>query len=234
MSKYFLTFGSHNNYLDACFRLYKQAYALNLFDKVLFYEKTYLEKDTYFRTKHGDFIKSNSRGYGYWLWKPYLIKKTMDTMKDGDILMYLDCGCEIDINKKDLIKEFFEIVKNDYIIGSLTCIEKEYVKMDLLIELDMLKDDSINHWQHEAGALLFLINDKTRTIVNKWYELSSNYHLIDDTPSVFPNFDCFIDHRHDQSIFSLLTKKYNIFSKKNICDIIEYDRNKTKKSKFDV
>jgi hypothetical protein len=234
MSKYFLTFGSHNNYLDAGFRLYKQANSLNLFDKLLFYEKTYLENDTYFWPKHGNFIKSNPRGYGFWLWKPYLIKKTMDAMKDGDILMYLDCGCEIDINKKDLIKEFFEIVKNDYIIGSLTSIEKEYVKMDLLIELDMLNHDSINHWQHEAGALLFLINDKTRTIVNKWYELSCNYHLIDDTPSVVPNFDCFIDHRHDQSIFSLLTKKYNIFSKKNICDIIEYDRNKSKKSKFDV
>ena len=55
--------------------------------------------------------------------------------------------------------------------------------------------------------------------------LFCNYHLINDTPSIsneseiilsipntdiwFPKYIKFSEHRHDQSIFSLLAKKYN-------------------------
>ena len=42
-------------------------------------------------------ITKNPRGYGYWLWKSYIIKKTIEKMSDDDILLYLDCGYEIDI-----------------------------------------------------------------------------------------------------------------------------------------
>jgi hypothetical protein len=48
-----------------------------------------------------------------------------------------------------------------------------------------------------------------------------NYHLIDDTPSKSPNFTEFIEHRHDQSILSLLTKLYDMniyFCKDNYKD----------------
>ena len=76
--------------------------------------------------------------------------------------------------------------------------------MDLLLQLDMLNDTHLNTPMHQAGALLFKICDKTRDLVNKWYELSSDYHNIDDSPSISKNYESFIEHRHDQSIFSLL------------------------------
>ena len=57
---------------------------------------------------------------------------------------------------------------------------------------------------------------ETVDLVNEWYNISCNYHMIDDTPSIIPNVGSFKEHRHDQSIFSLLTKKYNIFSKESI------------------
>ena len=40
----------------------------------------------------------------------------MENMKDGDILMYLDCGCELDNNKKDDLLNSINIVKKDKII----------------------------------------------------------------------------------------------------------------------
>ena len=45
-----------------------------------------------------DFANKNSwilslpRGAGYWLWKPYLILKTLNTMSESDWLMYTDSG----------------------------------------------------------------------------------------------------------------------------------------------
>jgi hypothetical protein len=46
--------------------------------------------------------------------------------------------------------------------------------------------------------------------IKDWYKLACNYHLIDDSLSKEENHQYFKDHRHDQSIFSLLlkTEKY--------------------------
>ena len=119
----------------------------------------------------------------------------MEKLNDNDILLYLDCGCEIDIKKREKIAEYFELVKEDIIIGTNTICsdtDKKWTKMDLVLELDMLDDNYLNTSQHQTGAILFLVCDKTRDLVNKWYELSCNYHNIDDTPSVKPNDSSFI------------------------------------------
>jgi hypothetical protein len=223
----FITFGSDNNYIEAGNRLITQANNINLFDKTLLYTEDNLKNDKNFWDKHSNFIMNNKRGYGYWLWKPYIIKKTMESLIDGDILLYLDCGCEIDIKKKNNLMESIEIVKKDYIIATYTFADKEWTKMDLIMKLDMNNDEYLNAYQHQAGAILILVCDKTRDLVNKWYDIGCDYHMIDDTPSINPNLSCFIEHRHDQSIFSLLTKKYNLYSNHNLYNSIEYVRNKS-------
>jgi len=228
--KYFITFGAGaEHYTEAVNRLINQATSLELFDKIIGYNDSYLRNDIEFWNQHSTFIENNGRGYGYWLWKSYIIKKTMESMKDGDVLLYLDCGCELDIRKKEQIAHFLELVKNEYIIGAESGqIEKKYNKMDLIIKLNTLDEKYFDTIQHQAGAILFFVCDKTRNFVNEWYELGCDYHNIDDTPSIEPNFDCFIDHRHDQSVFSLLTKKYNLFSDKySLFDCVEYIRNKS-------
>jgi hypothetical protein len=225
---YFITFGSHNNYIDAAKRLVKQATKLNIFDKILLYTLDDL-KNTNFWQLHHKFIENNPRGFGYWIWKPYLIKKVIDQMQDQDILLYLDSGCEIDISEKDYFIECCEIVKHDYIVGSLgkTLVE-ESCKMDLLLKLDMNHYKYLKTRMHQAGANLILVCEKTRKLVNEWLELCCNYKLIDDSISINKNLLEFKEHRHDQSVYCLLTKKYNIYSDVNLekyC--IKYIRNRS-------
>ena len=95
MTLNFLTFGSHNNHIEAGQRLLGQVKSLELFDNLYFYTGDDLKKDKEFWNRHGTFIENNKRGYGYWLWKSYLINKTIGKLKDGDILLYADSGCEI-------------------------------------------------------------------------------------------------------------------------------------------
>ena len=47
-------------------------------------------------------------------------------------------------------------------------------------------------------------------IIKKWYEISCNYHLLTDSHSINQNDNSFEENPHDQSIFSLLCKKYGI------------------------
>ena len=69
--------------------------------------------------------------------------------------------------------------------------------------------------------MLLRNNEKTYNFIKLWNNIMTNYHLIDDTPSKSPNFKEFKEHRHDQSILSLLLKLYDIniyFCKDNYDD----------------
>lgn len=237
MANYFITFaGGEKNFHEAGERIIKQADSLNFFDKTILYTDDFLKNDKEFWEKHSKFILNNKRGYGYYIWKPYIIKKTIENMIDGDKLLFLDCGCEIDVRKKELIKNFFSIINenNKLELGSTQCVEKEWNKMDLIIKLNMLKNEQLNTYQYQSGTILFFICKEIRDLVNEWYSIACNYNLIDDSESINKNLDCFIEHRHDQSIFSLLIKKYNLnnFSKYNLLffDVIEVVRNRSGKS----
>jgi len=230
MSAHFITFGGgQQNYIDAAERLLGQADSLNLFQKTKLYTHTFLQNDAEFWSKHHKFIKKHPKGYGLWLWKPYIIKCAMSELGDGDLLLYLDSGCEIDIRKRDKLAALFEQVKNDYIIGSFIGVEKEWSKMDLILEMDMNLPEYLESPQRQGGVLLFYMCDLTRDLVNKWYTLAcgNDYHNIDETPSICDEDETFKEHRHDQSIFSLLSKKYKLFSEKNLATCIDISRNRS-------
>ena len=212
-----ITFGSHNNYIDAGKRLIEQAKNTEMFNEIILYTADDLKTDEHFWKTHGDFVSKNSRGYGYWIWKSYLIKKNMEEMNHGDILLYLDSGCEIACKEKNWINTCIDQVKIDKIIGTyyrfpVDVSEKYWSKMDLIEKFNIdstLLDDK----QRQGGLVLFYICDEVKQLVNEWYTLSSDYHNLDNSPSILENSTGFREHRHDQSIFSLLTKKYNLFSK---------------------
>jgi len=174
-----------------------------------------LKQNNEFWKHHSSFIKKNKRGFGYWIWKPYIILNTIRNMKDGDILMYLDSGCEIGGEIKNNIPKFFEIVKNEKIICSKNnCKIKHYTKMDLLIYLNMYEDNIINNHMYQGGTILLYVCYETRKFIKKWYKTCCNYNLIDDSKSISPNLPNFNEHRHDQSVFTLLLRKYNLNSKR--------------------
>jgi hypothetical protein len=230
MKLIFMTFGSHNEYIDAANRLVIQARSFKLFSEFFLYTGNYLMTDPFFWNQHGEFVTKNKRGCGYWIWKSYLLKKKMGELQDGDVIMYLDSGCELDIQEKTYLLHYIEQVKQDKLICCDTeCKEQEWTKQDLIYLLNMNYDSCLQSSQREAGALLFYVCPETRSFVNQWYDLCCSYNNIDDTPSILPNNEMFKEHRHDQSIFSLLTKKYNFNSSNNLKKkCIKYIRNRTK------
>ena len=236
--KHFITFcAGKPNYYEAGNRLIKQATTLNLFHEISCYTEENLKSDFEFWEKHSNFIENNPRGYGYWLWKPYVIKKTMEKLKNGDILLYLDCGCEIDITQKEKIHDYLQLPKNELIIAcgpNGYYAEKNWQKMDLLVKMDMVNDGFMNSPHREAGMIMFLVCNRTIDFVNQWYELACDYHNIDDSPSERPNDGSFVEHRHDQSIFSLLTKKYDLLSQHSLRTCIDYARNLSGVSKYNT
>ena len=100
--------------------------------------------------------------------------------------------------------------------------------MDLLVHLDAVDDRYSRSFQRQGGTNLFLVCEKTRSFVNKWYETCCIHRLIDDSHSIIPNHPWFRDHRHDQSVYSILFKKYNFYNNnRSLYDCIICNRNKS-------
>ena len=47
-----------------------------------------------FIEKYKDIFK-HSRGGGYWIWRPYILRSAINDINDGEYLVYLDAGCTI-------------------------------------------------------------------------------------------------------------------------------------------
>jgi hypothetical protein len=199
--------------------VYDQIITLNEFD---LYEE--------FRTEFQHRMQPKiTRGYGYWCWKPQVILQAFDQMSDGDLLQYTDTGCHLNPNGKDRLLEYFDYTEN-YHKGLLIFktvrptqplddgrplpewTESMWCKGDVLDYFNVRdRQDICDTPTTGAGIIFFQKNEFTVDFVNRWLNIiKENFNLIDDSPSVSPNSENFIDHRHDQSLFSILCKLNDI------------------------
>lgn len=209
----FVTFGTENYYKQVT-RISFEAKQLNIFDSVVNFNDKDLMNDSNFRSKHSDFIinKRNIRGFGFWVWKPYIIKDTLGKMKENDILIYMDSGCTINENGKERIFEYIKMLNSEDNCGILSfqlnhLPEIKYTKRALLSYLETNVDD-MRSGQCMATVVIIKKNAHSINIINEWYRIASIENLINDDEGPDKEYKIFIDHRHDQSIYSLLVKKY--------------------------
>ncbi len=208
---FFISFGGPlENYHNAVKRICNEAKPFNIFDEIIQVTDIDLKNDANFWNQHKNFIENNKRGYGYWTWKPYIILKLLNNINDNDIIIYADAGCTLNINGKKRLLDYIDIVSNSK-YGMLTFQTNfkniEYTKKDTI---DYVYKENNNNSNMLIATVLILKKCKhSQNIINEWYRICSNhYNLLDDSPSIQKNFDNFIEHRHDQSIFSLLCLKY--------------------------
>lgn len=214
---FFLTFGAGNvDYHNAVARICKQAQSFGIFDEIIGLTENDLKNDSDFWEKHKNFVLNNKRGFGYWIWKPYLIHKIMSgKMSDGDIIFYSDCGCELNVRGKQKFFEYLKLVEEkENLAFQIDFFEKNWSKMDLIKILGMEND---NTGQIQATVQFYKKSQKNLNILSQIYKLCTiaNYHYVDDSISKEKNHETFKEHRHEQSILSLLFKKNNCFFMKD-------------------
>ena len=164
--------------------------------------------DTYFQQLHSD-IFASSRGAGYWIWKPFVIYKTLLQLKDGDILMYSDVATEFIAPLAPL----FELTETQDIVPFTTGIpEFLYTKRDSFVLMGLDDPKFSQSGQVLASFILFRRSIFSLNFVAEWLTYASDRRILTDDSNVMniSNYPDFKDHRHDQSVLSLLIKKWNI------------------------
>ncbi len=154
-----------------------------------------------------------TRGFGYWCWKPRVILMALEQIQEGDLLLYCDIGFEFNAKAKEKMQELFCDIDANEIMGCITDYpEKEWNKADLLAHFGLLEDrEFLESGQCAAGIVLLKKTQRTIQIIKEWLEaFEKHFELIDDSPSTIPNLPEFRENRHDQSVWSVLNKKYKI------------------------
>ena len=208
---HFISFSAGNEKLRmAGKRIQKEASESNYFDEI-----HVCDEQTHYPVLK-NFLESNdfilkSRGFGYWAWKPHLILDVFNKAKNGDVICYADAGCQISSVALDKFNENILICKRNkslfYHMPKI--LEKYYTKYKLLEYFDYNNEQEILKAPQVQATYFYLeVCAENLELVKKWAKISKleNFSYIDDSDSY--GFDnTFIEHRHDQSILSLLVKE---------------------------
>jgi len=224
-----LSFAS-NDLKKSIFRFKKQAQETKFYDGIRII--TYADLDTNFKlTLKKLLLDGKKRGFGYFMWKPYLVKKILEEINYGDIINYMDIGFHLLKENKKKFEDYLKFIneEDNWILTfqyhnqmeeKLKNIsfpyreERKYSKGDLLDFFGFYNNSSVTETpQYMAGCFFIKKSKKSIRFINEWLDIFyKRFDLVDDTDSKLKNLNGFLENRHDQSVFSLLCKKYNLQS----------------------
>lgn len=145
-------------------------------------------------------ILSEKRGAGYWLWKPHIIKRALDGMRDGEHLCYCDALYRFvghpRLEETTLFRNKPGQAGTRFPVGRFT-------KRDVLERFNATDAAITGDGQLWAGCLYLVKDARTVQLIDSWLQSCQEAHLITDSPSRAPNDPDFAAHRHDQSLLDL-------------------------------
>lgn len=204
---WFVTF-SDSRY-SAWKRLKKEAVQFGCFDRVIAGDEHLFE--SWYKEKYKERFKD--RGYGFWQWKSYLMRRELDKMNEGDILLYCDAGCSFNKKGYSRFLDYIDIVqkhKSGVLLLDQGMDVKEWTKGDVF-EYFGNQEMYSSCSQVYSGMIMISKNRTSCAMLDEWYYICHNhYDLITDAPSISPNYPEFIENRYDQSVLALLAIKYKV------------------------
>jgi len=205
---YFFSYGD-SSYINSKNRIYNEAKNIG-FDDVNVYGPENLPED--FLKKTYPYI-THPRGAGYWLWKAFFLKQTFDKMSNDDICIYADAGCHVNIHGKKRLQEYFNLIENDdsgilsFDLGEFK--EKMFTNEKVFEYFNISESNTdIRDTGILVGGILYIRKCKNTThLINEYYRVAvERPDLFSDEHNNYKRKPEFRDHRHDQSIFSILRK----------------------------
>lgn len=205
------------NYADGTFttaQKYNAKTGLSVggFDGVAMMGRRHIDAGFAARNAH---ILNQPRGAGYWLWKPYFIDLLLrEHLQDGDILFYSDSGAHF-VHSADPVIELCQQRRDLPIL--LFGLEDHHrnsvwTKRDCFHFMGLDQPALADAPQILASFVVCERRPESMAFVADWLHHAQDARLITDAPNEcgLPNYPDFRDHRHDQSILSLLGRSRGV------------------------
>ncbi len=191
-------------------KFHEEATNFGLFDEVTVFSFETLSEAL--KSDHGGYMNATPRGFGYWIWKPQIILETLDTLGKDDILVYMDAGFTLNIGGQRRFRDYLELTRahdNKLLSFQNIYTEHNWTKADLALRLNLtISSPEMMTSQLGGGLIMLQRTSSNESMIRQWIKIATedNYRFSDDSPSQAANHPDFQEHRHDQSIASLLRK----------------------------
>jgi hypothetical protein len=168
-------------------------------------------------------ILSDQKGAGYWLWKPYIILKTLEKIPENDIVFYLDVDHYFIANTVDT--SFVSLIKDhlsrDVYDPTREAPSQLFFNNKAFIPHGCKRDafiltgcDTERYWTEYMivpGYIFWKNNLHSIKLVKEWLRFCCDKRIITDAPSQLgEEYPEYSGHRHDAAILALLVAKYNL------------------------
>jgi hypothetical protein len=162
-------------------------------------------------------ILSQPRGNGFWLWKPLIILDSLLTFEEGDIIMYSDSGATFVNN----VQPLFDICEyKDIVLFKLEQLYlSQFCKRDAFVYMQKCDEDFHGKSILNAAFQLYKVSKKSIEFVTEYLTYCTDERILTDIPNTcgLPNYPDFMDHRHDQSVLSILAHQQGIVVHRTPC-----------------
>ena len=205
---YFVTFADSRMFRTLA-RIKEQAKKLGVFDGIMAIDETKLSKS--WLERNSQFIMQNPRGFGLWIWKPEVILQALKKVPDNGILVYADAGCTLNPEGISRLKEYIQLVKDcsgHRLAFELTGFREEQFTTEYVLQaLEFTSRDQRDSYQLVGGISLIQKTPENIAFVTLWNQLVQAPHMLTGGMHI-PCSPSYSAHRHDQSIWSVLNKKF--------------------------
>jgi len=186
-------------------------------DSIMYDDKWLHTTDFYKNSKRNQYILNQRRGNGFFMWKPFIILNAFKELEDGDVVLYSDAGVKVIGNLNPL----FEVAQSDpnggRVIFKLPAVgvphhlARTWTKRDCFILMGCDEEKYWNANMSNGAVSLWMKTPENIKFLEEWLQIMRDPRVVTDDTNMCgkPNLLEFRDHRHDQSVLSLLAIKYN-------------------------
>jgi len=227
----------YGGYYHICQELRKDSFSITEMDDIVQWgfddssrERNLVDTGFYAEFKH--FF--DNKPHGYFAWKPYIICDLLNSVNDGDVVVYWDC---IPLYPK-FIGSFLPFLNYvdanfDMVAGvQMDCLHAEWTKRDCF---ELMECTDRKYWngtkQVQATWSVWKKTPKTMAVVSEWLHWCKNENVVRcdlDNVCEKPNYKGFKEHRRDQSVLTNLVIKHNATFTTDLVDDSRVHRRKCK------
>ncbi len=170
------------------------------------------------RSKPLHFLLWKRRGFGFWIWKPRVILKKLETIPEGEYLVYLDQGFHINASGVSVLDGYLsELQKSNSWIGVFSA--GEHYRTELYVRRQAVEKHNPSFYKNDfgeyvyAGILIIKNSPSARVAIEEWRQICETAPFWAPIPFRFFQRKEFIGQDGDNGYFPLVLDKWGGYKK---------------------
>lgn len=150
------------------------------------------------------YCSRNSRGFGFWRWKPFIILDSLNKYYVDYRVVYMDSTVLP-------MPSFFKSLSDLFFVPiNLFSDPRSWCK-PLPVEGSKMIDFLINGNVPDASVLSFVPSEYSLSLIKAWKALCDDHDYLSDSIDYSPSVKyAYVDHRHDQSLLGYICNQSGI------------------------